>query len=811
MVDAQMHNEITVREALAGVGLFDRPGESAVLMTADPVRNVLASEFADRDVQGFSALYHASGLFRPFGIQRGQGRRQENLARVVWLTLDCDLKDWLNFPSGRSERDEALARMWAAPHAEIDDEVRSLRATLETILSDLGLPLHRLDYTGYGVCGYLYLAEEDQPRIDTARQAHKEIIARINEQAGQALVDVQSSDAGTRVTRVPGSLNRKGAIARTVTTLVPYTGETWRLTLEAPKRAALATPSAIPHSGAGMAPEDVRKIVDGLTPHWAAGQKHDIALAFAGMLAKAMIPEEQALAIVAHLAAADAKPWDRASCVRTTYARARAGFTTGGYMHLQKIVPGATLDFIAGVLNRYRTATAPRVTVGGDAKTRVTNVANLADEASVSRAIGDESLINKREREVISLVPNPPASAFYGVIADYRDIVKDTTEAADALHLGAVLTVISAMIGRRVGARFGSDDIYPMLFTVLVGATGWSRKETAMKRAMNDLIQPLPGSLDILIPGFYEINDITSAEGLAEVMAKNPNTMIRLAELTVLLSNMKRKGTENLTDKLINLWDAPKMFEIIRRANSTRVEYPALSMLGATQPGRLATAMTEEHILSGFANRIVFVAGAPKKAMAEPSSVNRKDMYALYQGIHRSIASYHQGALLPRSAATKRRWDEWYMEIREKTGDDEETEAMRARHQMIALKIALIFAVTDGAKEIEVKHLDPAIAFIEWMWRNLMVLMRSWGVSNWTQISNRIEDVLCKQGPMKRHPLSRYCANRKWNIRDFAIVLDALIKTESIVVDTGGVLAWANSGTGGDERGQVGDTLGTTS
>lgn len=799
LAEANIDTIITVKDALAGVGLFDRPGEAAVVMTADPVRNLLASDVADRDVETFGALYHASGLFRPSAIQKGAGRRRENLARVVWLTLDCDLIDWLDRPKGHPDREVALERMWAAPQAEIDDEVSVLRATLETALAELGLPLHRLDYTGYGVCGYLYLAEDDQMRIDAARQVHKEIIARVNEHVGLPLIDAQSSDAGTRVTRVPGSLNRKGPVARTVTALIPYVGETWPLSIEPPKRAA-AHAAAIPRTGPGLAHEDVQRIVDAVAPHWAAGQKHDIALAFAGLLAKAGVPEEQALAMVARLAASDEKPWDRANCVRSTYARARAGFTTAGFMALQKLVPPSMLDYLDGILARYRNATGPRIEVGG----------TDTEDASVSRAIGDESLLNRREREVIALVPSPPESAFYGAIGDYRDIVKETTEAADALHLGAALTAVGAMIGRRVGAKFGSDDIYPMLFTVLVGTTGWSRKETAMKRALSDLSAPMPGVTEILMPGYYEIGDITSAEGLAEVMAKNPNTLIRLAELTVLLSNMKRKGTENLTDKLINLWDAPKVFEIIRRANSTRVEYPALSILGATQPGRLASAMTEEHILSGFANRIVFVAGAPKPAMAEPTQVNRREMWSFYSGLHHTITSYHPGALLPRSAATKRRWDEWYMEIRKATDDDEETEAMRARHQMLALKIALIYAVTDGAKEIEVHHLDPAIAFVEWMWRNLLVLMRSWGVSNWTQISNRIEDVLLERGPLKRHPLSRLCANRKWNIRDFSIVLDALVKTESVLVDAAGVLSWApKPGTTGDMRGQVGDTLGT--
>jgi hypothetical protein len=772
LADAVMDNDITVKEALAGVGLFDRPGEAAVLMTADPVRNVLAADLADRDVQTFGALYHASGLFRPSAIQKGSGRRQENLARVVWLTLDCDLIDWLGYPKGHPERDEALQKLWDAPQAEIDDEVRLLRATLETALSDLGLPLHRLDYTGYGVCGYLYLAEDDQLRIDAARQVHKEIIARVNELAGMPLVDVQSSDAGTRVTRVPGSLNRKGAIARTVTTLVPYAGDAWRLSIERPRPAA--SPSAIPQMGPGLAHEDVQKIVDALAPHWALGQKHDIALAFAGMLAKAAIPEEQALAMAAHLAAADAKPWDRANCVRTTYARARAGFTVGGYLRMQTIVPPAALDFVAGILDRHRNATGPRIEVGGPVH---------------STAVKKPSV----ESPLAAINPTPPPdSCLMGWVKNYVELVEPLSETSDAFNLACGLVLAGATFGRSITARYVAKSLHANLYMMLVGSAGTSRKDTAIRLALELPTYSLPPAQFHSQP-FTVATDVGSAEGLIKILQDKPNILLYVTEYQRLAQNAHRQSTGTIFSLMTSAWDTPVTLQNNTKGNPLEAKFPYLSVLAAVQPGILAQEMQQGDIESGYATRWLFVPGVGKAARPEPPDINEPKAFALYDDLLRLRKDYESrgnGETKFRlSPAATERWIEWYQQDRERVLATEDEDSMRSRLGLHVRKVALVYAATDGAGEIDLRHLEPAIAFVEWSWLHTRELMKGWGVGLWSQVENRIEQVLTDRGPMERRRLQSYSKGRKWSSREFAQVLDAMLKNGQVVADPEGVLA----------------------
>jgi len=766
----------TIRDALAEVGMADRPDGDVVLMAMvnGKPRHATLAAAADTPVTDPEALYVASGLFAPGVVSIKGGRTTEHCTRVVWMPFDADLIAMLD-PDKVTADD-----LHAAPQDEIDAVLADQITEVDRAFAACGWPIHRLDYTGYGLCAYVYVDDADQHRVADAQDTHKRAVAALNEAAGFPLFDRQVSDAGPRVTRVPGSLNRKGPTPRVVRTLRPWDGRSIPLT-HRPAPAATATPVDVPVDGSGLSAEAADAIVDAIAPAWSEGQRHAMGVAVAGLLAKSGVPETQALDIVGRLAAGDKKPYDRFNALRRSYDRVRSGQAVAGYTQLQQLIPQDALAFVANVLDRFQESTAavPDLTAF-----------DAAAQASVGRSIDASEALRRRERDLLSLVPEPPEECFYGWVGQYRDIVAPTTEAADALHLGAILTACGAHIGRKVATELGSDPIYPTLYTVLVGATGWSRKETAMRRALDDLGRTPVGSFQAASPAYQEVSDLTSAEGLAEVMERTPNTLIRLSELTLLFSNMQRKGTTNLADQLIRLWDAPAQFQILRAKSATKVERPSLSILAATQPGRLADAMTHEHIISGFANRLVFVAGDAKPEMAEPSQIDRGALWELFRDFQDAVQRYPDGTVLARAPETDARWNAWYGEIRRQSAD-EELSAMRARHQALALKVALIYAVTDSADRIEAHHLEPAIAFVEWMWRNLLLLMKRWGVGHWSQIEQRIEETLRVNGPMKRHPLSRKCANRKWNNRDFSIVLDSLIKTESVLVNATGICSWA--------------------
>ncbi|MDQ3540705.1 MAG: YfjI family protein, partial [Chloroflexota bacterium] len=579
---------MTVGAVVADLGVEPRDDEDVILVSIEggkPVSHFRLAEIADEDPDDYPSLYLATGTFRILSVSRHAGRTIENVRRLLWLPFDADLTGWLGATPAEVHAlpDETLARYLAAQ-----------REDLEATFAGLGLPIHRLDVTGYGHCAYVRLDDETANSVMRTRQAHKAIIARINERAACALVDVQASDAGTRITRLPGSVNNKTATPRPVVTVVRQNGTVDRATLDGVARAK-ARGTVTPLRTERLGDDLVTEIVEAIAPHWVEGQRHAMGLAVGGILAKAGVDEASALTIVGRLSAGDQKPWDREAAVRRSYARIRSGQPVAGFTALRGLIPASVLDWMDSRLGAVYAATAPRITIGGKAP--------RPDDPGFD------------DRVSAGFAPVPEI-AYHGWFGAYRDLMSPTTEAPDAFHLGASLTLAGAMIGRRVATDYAGESLYANLYTVLIGSTGQSRKDTSIKRATT--LSELGTSLTMRPAAFELARDVSSAEGIVQMLSERPNTLLYLTELATLLRNARRKSTSTILDKLIEAWDTPASLQNLSKLNPMKADRPYLSIISAVQPSRLANEMTDEDIHSGFANRWLYMVGTGKEPMARP-------------------------------------------------------------------------------------------------------------------------------------------------------------------------------------------------
>lgn len=776
------------------IGLTERPGERAILMAVinGKVRHAYLGDALNVDVETAEALYAASGLFRDGSLTGNRGRSEENLTRVVWLPFDADLLDYMGCAPGsdeaaKSARSALQAELGAMPDDELFKLIGALRADLEETFAALHIPIHRLDYTGYGLCAYVYIDEADQTRIQDARIAHKRLVEAINQHFGDRLVDPQCSDAGTRVTRLPETYNRKGTIRRLVQTLVVNTGATCPLghNPAAPRPMA----RAIASTGDGMSADDAAALIAAVAPSWSLGQRHAVALAVAGMLAKAGIPENQAVQIIEALSHTDGDVWTQAITeVHTTYRRARQGSPVAGFTQLQALIPSTALVFIDQLLDRYRqstTATAGAVSIG-----------------MFEIIGGDQSKAGKtNDSDKLDLMPfglqAPPEVCFSGWFKSYVDLVEPLCEAPSVFHLASGLALASGTFGRSVCARYVSKNIYGNTYIMLVGPAGTSRKDTAIEMALDIPNHRGPGlhALNINTAPFKQLTDVGSAEGLINVLSKTPNSLLYITEYQRLVRNAKRQSTSSIFPLLTAAWNAPRILENITKGNPLEAKFPYLSIVAAVQPGILAQEMQQEDIESGYATRWLFVPGDGKQdGLPEPDDIDENTAWKLYRtllDIRKHYEAENGETRLSLSARAKERWIDWYQVDRKRDVDNEDEASMRSRLGIHVRKIALLYAATDGASVIDLQHLDPAIAFVEWCWNNTRVLMRGWGVSVWNQIENRIEKVLREHGAIMRKDLAYKCRGRRWSAREFSMVLDSMIKNGTVLSDAIGVLKWS--------------------
>lgn len=227
-----------------------------------------------------------------------------------------------------------------------------------------------------------------------------------------------------------------------------------------------------------------------------------------------------------------------------------------------------------------------------------------------------------------------PESVWQGLLAEYRDLVKDTTEAPDAYHYLVAITIIGVILGRRVHTLYGGSNLYPNIFGVEMGVSGLGRKTTSWLRGEALLILVLSKENNGVVwstdeaekqanPEYTQVPGIGSAEGLLDALnGVRKVVLVTENEFATILTKAKQSGTSNLIPKLTSLFDCPKKDGLKVKTKSADVIEPFLSILTASTPEWLSKHLQDQDIAGGFANRFLFVWGDPKDPNPYPPAVD---------------------------------------------------------------------------------------------------------------------------------------------------------------------------------------------
>jgi hypothetical protein len=747
------------------------PGELCIVQfTKQGARHYTYEQVANREIS--RDLYLATGTFAPGSISEFGGRTSENVTSVLWLVLDCDLKDYIDEPV-------ATLREWS--DGDLMTAARALAGDLREVLDSIGVTVHRIDYTGYGICAYIVIDPSDQANVVELRNLNGGLVDQVNRTWGSTLADPAVHDAGTRVTRLVGSPNTKGAITRIAQTIYQSAGQTTiaELSKVITERTRTTVGRIIPRSGQSIPEGIVTEIVKAVLPHWTEGNRHGLSLALAGILAKADVSEEQAKSVVEFIAnnCGDTELTDRMKAVETSYARARSGLQTRGLYGLRDWLPIEVVEFIDRELDKIRRASAS-----------ITFTASNGKQAPPLHSAPAEDLFT---------LPIPDI-ARQGYIDEYIQIMRPTTEASEGFHLGVALTVLGAMIGRTVYANFGKR-LHSNLFTLLVGDSGESRKDTAIgcgitllkttyNTASEMAVTSSKASTVMVSSGVKIATDISSGEGLISTLKDNPNILMYLSEFARLMGNANRQGTKTIAPVLMEAFDTPDALSNLAKLNPVEAKEPYLSILAATQPRILEGLMSEGDIHSGFINRWLIIPGKSIKPNGWPPEMDREWLQSLFQNITATIGLNQQPRAMNGSDEAKAYWTEWYEKHWYQERNEEE-KSMAVRHPVMAIKIALIYAVLSGDPILEPHHLEIGIAIVGWMALQIAPLLPNWGASPLAKLEHRVIAVLTERGPMKRRDISRLAHNpRRWTSQDIKRTIEALLDNGVIAQDAQGVI-----------------------
>jgi hypothetical protein len=313
-------------------------------------------------------------------------------------------------------------------------------------------------------------------------------------------------------------------------------------------------------------------------------------------------------------------------------------------------------------------------------------------------------------------------AALYGIAGEFVLMMDPHTEADPVALLVQLLAAFGSLVGRGPHYRVEGDEHHANLFVLLIGTTSKGRKGTAFGR-VRDVFERVPEWKP-------HVSGLSTGEGLKHAVRderevtkedKNGQMVTQVVDFGVIdkrllvvepefagvLRAAQRHGC-TLSTTIREAWDSGDL-RILTKSDPITATGAHISIIGHITGAELRTELTATDTANGFANRFLFVAVRRSKLLpfgGAPIDSDRLDVFAerLYELAQRA-RTRNAVQMTERASAV---WSSVYPALSE--GADGLHGAVTARAEAQCVRLALTYALLDGADAIEVPHLMAALA-----------------------------------------------------------------------------------------------------
>jgi hypothetical protein len=222
------------------------------------------------------------------------------------------------------------------------------------------------------------------------------------------------------------------------------------------------------------------------------------------------------------------------------------------------------------------------------------------------------------------------------LLDEYLRLVDDT-EAPILYHRWCFITAVAGMLHRRTRYKMATGDIYPNMFTILLGPPG-ARKSTAInmvaeivresgyRNICSGKTSPEQFLMDLRI-GFDTIRidptdiDVLTGRSVQDILDRpSSHVLIKAGELQDFLGS----SNINFISQLTNLWDNPPDYPY-RLKNGTQelIKYPTISLIGGATQSTFKRMFPLDVVGQGLLSRFILIHGAgARKKIFEPKPLD---------------------------------------------------------------------------------------------------------------------------------------------------------------------------------------------
>lgn len=304
----------------------------------------------------------------------------------------------------------------------------------------------------------------------------------------------------------------------------------------------------------------------------------------------------------------------------------------------------------------------------------------------------------------------PDEAAFSGLLGDVVRELAPHTEADPVALLAHALVYFGAELGREPHVLVGNTAHRANLFAAVVGGTSNGRKGTArseveavFRAAGASVLQRVQFGIQ---SGEALIHAIRDARGSDE---GEPDKRLLLveSELGRLLRVAARDGSTVMTT-LREAWDSPAALQTLAKHSPAKATGPHVCLLGHATREELVSRLEAEDIAAGSANRIVFVSARRSKLLPDGGRIPAAALESLGRRLSERLELARTVGEVRRTGEAAEAWSALYPALSEERPGL--AGALLARGAPQVLRLALVYALADGAARIEPSHLESAVA-----------------------------------------------------------------------------------------------------
>jgi Primase C terminal 2 (PriCT-2) len=321
------------------------------------------------------------------------------------------------------------------------------------------------------------------------------------------------------------------------------------------------------------------------------------------------------------------------------------------------------------------------------------------------------------------------SAATYGLIGDVVKIATSNSEVDPIAVMATLLTWGGAYFGRNPFMKVADSDHHARLFCALVGASSRARKGTSVdpvRRIFRAAERALHACSTLSFPSGCTLKvskgPLSSGEGLLDAIrdkrddqdqggVDDKRLLCIEGELGAVLRACQRQGN-NLSTTLRVAWDGWDLAPLTKH-DKVSASDPHICIIGHITRHELSALLSATDVWNGFANRFLWLAVRRAKAVPLPQPMPDTDVERLGSELARVIGLAHSrtggDAQLTMSNSAQSYWCDIYGELTQEHGGI--LGAVTSRGEAQALRLAMTFALFDGAVRVEQKHVEAGLAF----------------------------------------------------------------------------------------------------